>query len=142
DGPLLQELIRGYEALTTDRVVRPAKRNLLAACYRVHGDNFLGIVARLFAARGSARNLLGVIRGTDPDAATRPDLTLVTSDDAPSVALLPGGAVSEPGPAPHSEISKRLSGRNRDNPDTESLFSEEELRGPPARSPTARALDR
>jgi hypothetical protein len=39
---------------------------LIAACYRVHGDAFLPLVARRFASSGTATNLLGDIRCLPP----------------------------------------------------------------------------
>src|SRR4051794_20088580 len=36
---LLQELVEGYEAITGTKVRAPRQRNLIAACYRVHGED-------------------------------------------------------------------------------------------------------
>jgi hypothetical protein len=54
DELLLRELVAGYEHITGDAVRRPAKRNLIAACHRVHGDAFLPLVAHRFASTGTA----------------------------------------------------------------------------------------
>lgn len=68
DEPLLMELVAGYTHITGDpvRLDRPAKRNLIATCYRVHGDDFLTLVQRLFERNGTATNLLGEIRCLHP----------------------------------------------------------------------------
>jgi len=60
---VLTELVARYEATTGDPVRSPSKRNLVAACYRVHGEDFLPLVAFMLASRGTVTNLLGEIRG-------------------------------------------------------------------------------
>jgi hypothetical protein len=45
---------------------RTNKRNLIAACYRVHGDDFGSFVRDIFRVEGTAQNLLGVIRQAEP----------------------------------------------------------------------------
>ena len=63
DEDLLSELVAGYEQITKDPVLRPRKRNLIAACYRVHGaEGFLEGVVRLFSRNGTFINLLGELR--------------------------------------------------------------------------------
>jgi len=62
DDVVLTEVVARYEAITSDRVASRPKRNLVAACYRVHGEDFLPLVMFLFASRDTARNLLGEIR--------------------------------------------------------------------------------
>jgi hypothetical protein len=64
----LAELIRRYEEITGDSVHRQAKRNLVATCYRVHGDDTLAFIADEFARSGTPTNLLGTIRTSRPRA--------------------------------------------------------------------------
>jgi hypothetical protein len=64
--PLLDALIAEYEALTGDPVRTLAKRNLLAACYRVHGPDTTAFIADEFARRGTVANLLGIVRTALP----------------------------------------------------------------------------
>jgi hypothetical protein len=59
-------IVDGYVGITGDPVRTRRKRNLIAACYRVHGDDFLPIVQELFWENGSATNLLGEIRCLPP----------------------------------------------------------------------------
>jgi len=48
-------------------VVRsPKKRNLIAAVYRVHGDDLLPLVLEWFARTGTTTNLLGELRELPP----------------------------------------------------------------------------
>ena len=42
------------------------KRNLLAACYRLHGPDLVPFIAHQFAVQGTAQNLLGIIRCSSP----------------------------------------------------------------------------
>ena len=83
----LAGLVQRYVAVTGDpiRPERKSKRNLLAACYRVHGDDVIPFIADEFAASGTATNLLGEIRSRSP---RRPDPALVGPADGerPSVA--------------------------------------------------------
>ncbi len=62
----LNALVAGYARITGDPVRRPAKRNLVASGYRVHGEDFLPLVEDLFHATGSATNLLGEVRCMPP----------------------------------------------------------------------------
>ena len=55
----LERLVRGYTDITSHTVATVRKRNLVAACYRVHGDDFLVLVEDLFRLGGTATNLLG-----------------------------------------------------------------------------------
>ena len=71
DKQTLDRMVEGYERVTGDRVRRPAKVNLVATAYRVHGEGFLLLVEFLFTARGSSTNLLGEIRCTGPIEAAR-----------------------------------------------------------------------
>lgn len=64
--PLLDALVAEYETLTGDPVRTFPKRNLLAACYRVHGPATTAFIADEFARRGTAANLLGFIRTSPP----------------------------------------------------------------------------
>jgi hypothetical protein len=65
---LLDELVRRYGEITGDpvRQERPGKRNLVAACYRVHGDDVLPYIADEFRGAGTAINLLGRLRCSPP----------------------------------------------------------------------------
>jgi hypothetical protein len=62
----LDDLVRGYEQATGVRVRRQPQRNLIAACYRVHGDDFLLLVRQWFARTGTTTNLLGELRVLPP----------------------------------------------------------------------------
>jgi hypothetical protein len=62
----LDAVVQEYERITNDLVRRPKKRDLIAACYRVHGEDFLPFVADYFRVEGTAQNLLGVIRRAEP----------------------------------------------------------------------------
>jgi hypothetical protein len=73
DRVTLDALVAGYEQITTIKVLRPRPRNLIAACYRVHGDDFLGLVREFFMLTGTADNLLGHIRELQPRAASPGD---------------------------------------------------------------------
>jgi hypothetical protein len=80
----LTRLCEGYTRITGDRVGTPGKRKLVAACYRVHGDDFLQLVAQQFAASGTATNLLGVLRTSplrDLASSAHPD------EDSPGVVV-------------------------------------------------------
>lgn len=75
DEALLKELVAGYTHITGDPVRTQPKRNLVAACYRVHGDEFLPLVQRLFARNGTSTNLLGELRCLHPaDHADGPEV--------------------------------------------------------------------
>jgi len=74
--PELDELIREYEQTTGDRVRTNPKRNFLAACYRIHGDDFLPLARETFGSTGTVTNLLGLLRETPPrDTQARLDRT-------------------------------------------------------------------
>jgi hypothetical protein len=62
----LEGLVRTYEHITGDTVRRHAQRNLIAACYRVHGDEFPALVAEEFERTHTATNLLGELRVLPP----------------------------------------------------------------------------
>ena len=143
DESLFEELVAGYEHITGDAVRRPAKRNLVAACYRVHGDAFLPLVARRFASSGTVTNLLGDIRCLQPTEPVREADGL--RRDATAAALLrppdlaPGLTYPADAPPRFDPTSKRRYDRRASNPDAASFFSDDELGVP---SPTARALSR
>jgi hypothetical protein len=143
DESLVRELIAGYEHITGDAVRRPAKRNLVAACYRVHGDAFLPLVARRFASSGTATNLLGDIRClplTEPAkdlAETRPGV--VAASPHPRSDLAPGLTYPADEPPAFDPTSTRRYDRRPSNPDAAAFFSDDELGVP---SPTARAMSR
>lgn len=108
---LLDEQVQGYVEITGDpvRTDRPNKRNLIATCYRVHGPDFLPYVADYFRVKGSAQNLLGVLRQAAPrlaeDGADRPieepvrRPTAIASQREPTVSA---GHVGMPCPIDHS----------------------------------------
>jgi hypothetical protein len=124
-------------------------RNLIAACYRVHGENFLVRVARRFERTGTTLNLLGLIRCEVPaderTAEPAPRLALlppVSDPDLDDLDLLPGltyGSVSRP---PFDPTSSRRYDRRRSNPDAARFFKDEELGGPTHQSPTSKAISR
>jgi len=70
DGTTLDSQARGYEQATGDLVRSPKKRNLLAACYRVHGADFLPLVREWFSRTGTATNLLFELRVLPPQPVT------------------------------------------------------------------------
>ena len=147
DEATLDELARGYEHITNDPVRRAPKRNYVAAGYRVHGDNFLPLVQRLFVSRGTEVNLLGVIRCLFPSEAVR-ILGAAAADELDDEEAAgtsgPDGwppALSFPtNPRPDDPISAPWDGRGPSAPET-GFFSESEL-GAARRSPTAEALNR
>lgn len=145
DEALLDELVRGYEHITGDPVRRDPKRNLVATCYRVHGDEFLPLVQRLFVANGTATNLLGEIRCLAPGSAQRgrgePPAVSEPAAQHP-IDLAPGLIYPADDPPPFDPTSTRRYDRPASNPDAATLFSDEELGAAPARSPTAEALGR
>jgi hypothetical protein len=69
---VLEGLIAGYQRITGDPVRSPKKRNLVAACYRVHGTDFLPQVARQYGRMGTVTNLLGELRCTAPSSTEAP----------------------------------------------------------------------
>ena len=143
DESLLGELVAGYEHITGDAVRRPRKRNLVAACYRVHGDEFLPLVARRFASTGTATNLLGDIRCLplmEPaKEADDPPRGAIAATLAPPPDLAPGLTYPADAPPRFDPTSKRRYDRRRSNPDAAAFFSDDDLGVP---SPTARALSR
>jgi hypothetical protein len=62
----LDDLVHSYEQMTGDVVLRQPKRNLVATCYRVHGEDFLRFVGEAFERTGTATNLLGELRTLPP----------------------------------------------------------------------------
>jgi hypothetical protein len=81
DDETLARICAAYTAITGDpvRTERPFKKNLVAAAYRVHGDDFLPFLRDLFEANGTATNLLGILRSSPPR-----NLAGVPADPAPS----------------------------------------------------------
>lgn len=59
---VLDELVEEYQRITGDQIRTQKKRNLLAACYRVHGADVILFIADVFAVQETAQNLLGIIR--------------------------------------------------------------------------------
>jgi hypothetical protein len=144
DAALLEELVRGYTQITGDPVRRPPKRNLIAACYRVHGDAFLGLVLRRFTETRSVTNLLGEIRCLAPLKSTEPrpqvEPAETTADDRhEDVPGLTYGPANRPAFDP---TSTRRYDRRPSNPVASGFFEDEDLGTRPHRSPTAEALSR
>ncbi len=124
--------------ITRDSVRRPAKRNFIAACYRVHGPALLDQIRALFIETGTATNLLGHLRTTEPEALDADAADLIT-DSTPPPPLSAGSAV--PG-LTYSDAERPRFGvdpkcrydRRPSNPDAASFFTTEELGVPPRRS--------
>jgi hypothetical protein len=143
DAALLEELVSGYTHLTGDPVRRPKKRNLVATCYRVHGDDFLPLVQRLFTRHGTAVNLLGQIRCLAPSKTGWP--AEEESMDGParmapsaSEPLL-GVIYSEENRPRFDPTSKRRYDRHPSNPDAAGFFTKGESTTPPAGLPDSAA---
>ena len=144
DESTLQDMVLGYEQVTRDPVHRSNKRNLVAACYRVHGPALLDRVRTLFIETGTATNLLGMLRTTAPelfDARTAhpvPDES--PPPPRPAVPAHPTDTtVKSP---PFDPTSTRRYDLHPWSPDEGTLFDASELGSPPDRSPTARTLGR
>jgi hypothetical protein len=148
DENALNAEISGYEHITGDPVRRPAKRNLVAACYRVHGENFLPLVQRLYAASGTATNLLGTIRCLSPSEAVRllgaaaadgldDEETAGASEPEGWLPDLPSSTQTRPDVDPASTPRDNRQPSNSDG----GFFSDAEL-GAMGRSRTAKALSR
>jgi hypothetical protein len=99
---VLERLVQQYQNVTGDQIRRPKKRNLLAACYRVHGADVIDYIADEFGAQGTAQNLLGIIRSSAPrgtgDVPPPPDVEARSRQDAygatrpsPAIAAVPNG---------------------------------------------------
>ena len=115
---LLDRLVQQYQATTGDKIRRPGKRNFLAACYRVHGADVMPFIADEFAARGTAENLLGIIRSSPPreSPATEPN-----SDRAGRYSPAPQSPGKEapdikPPPHPRAAPSSRATAPDHDGP--------------------------
>ncbi len=63
---LVDHLVKRYQDVTGDQIRSRPKRNLLAACYRLHGPDLVPFIAHQFAVQGTAQNLLGIIRCSSP----------------------------------------------------------------------------
>ena len=152
DGPLLNDIVAEYEAITGVSAARPGKHNFIASCYRVHGPSFIPLVRRLLAERGTETNLLGSIRTMQPEdgdvldggaAATGAGLaaSVPRTDPSPTV---PPVAASGPfrgltyGPddrPPFEPTSKRRYDRRPSNPDAADLIEPESDTSPGWPSP-------
>ena len=86
--------VRAYEQMTCDKVRTQAKRNLLAACYRLHGDDFLSLVRETFDRTGTATNLLGELRVLPPRQVAEVSPDVPDSTDV----VEPGGTIEQLGP--------------------------------------------
>jgi hypothetical protein len=149
DESLLCQLVAGYEEITKDPVRTPAKRNLVATCYRTHGDQFLSIVAEVFDERGTATNLLGIVRTTPPveTGASEPpeiesDVDPVLDEASATADLLPGVTYGEHNRPRFDPTSTQRYDRRPSNPSAAAFFSDQELGVSPVPSPTARAIGR
>jgi hypothetical protein len=126
DGDRLERLIAGYERITGEHVNRPRHRsaqvNLIAVCYRVHGDAFLEVLADWYLATGTTVNLLGQVRCAPPaeSIAPRSPSAVMPKDDRPSETA------PIPGRQPSADLGPLV------------LFDAETL-APPTESPTGRA---
>ena len=92
----LDDQVHGYEQATGDRVRTQAKRNLLAACYRLHGDDFLPLVAEWFGRTGTTTNLLGELRVLPP----RDSRPVEAAGSDWTDVVEPSGPIEQPGPEP------------------------------------------
>jgi hypothetical protein len=88
----LDELASRYQAVTGDPLRTVKQRNMLAACYRVHGEDAIPFIADEFALRGTAQNLLAIVRLTPPRDAGDGQLPA----PAPATADLEGHGTPEP----------------------------------------------
>lgn len=145
EEPLLSELVRRYEEISGDRVIRQGKRTWVALCYRVHGDRCLARIATRFAETGTYVNLLAEVRFQephDPDPPRAVEVSALDPDVVTEPDLVPGliyGRHNEPAFDP---TSTRRYDRRRSNPDAARFFEDEELGGPSHQSPTSKALSR
>jgi hypothetical protein len=99
----LEEQVRGYEQITGSRVLRQPQRNLIAACYRVHGDDFVALVREWFARTGTTNNLLGELRVLPPRTAA----SSATAQN--SMSDVEADAPEDRAPAPELEAESCLS---------------------------------
>jgi hypothetical protein len=123
DGPLLTELVAGYERITGVKVVRLKKRNYLAACYRVHGPDTLPLVQEIFAERGTDTNLLRDLRRREPAVLDVPEPAPIIGGEQ-----LPGLTYRADNRPQFDPASARRYDRHPSNPDAIGFFSDEELR--------------
>lgn len=100
DEEVLTRACEGYTRITGDPVHTPRKRNLVAADYRIHGDDFLPFVADLYSANGTATNLLGIMRSSPPRTLARG-----APEDAPQIEEPLDGGTFLPENAPGRESS-------------------------------------
>ncbi len=125
----IDDLVREYQQTTGDGVRTNPKRNLLAACYRVHGDDFLPLVREWFASTGTATNLLGELRVLPPREvrpvpAAAPGSTNVMEPDSPTVR-------NRSHPAGESGVGPRVAASRAGQADNDSAWCgcpEEDLR--------------
>ena len=145
----LEHLIRGYTDITSDTVATVRKRNLVAACYRVHGEDFLVLVEELFRVGGTATNLLGEIRCMAPRLEVRRPVPPLAEPATPAARapgakpsedlalgcgccvamLLPGLIYCEAHRPPFNGRETRRYDRPRSNPDAARFFDDVELDG-------------
>jgi hypothetical protein len=130
DKALLEELVVGYTHITGDPVRRPKKRNLVATCYRVHGDDFLPLVLRLFVRNGTASNLLGEIRCLAPSQITWPpeggSMDETGGQAPPASEAVPGLIYSAENGLGSDPTSKPRHDRHVSNDEAEALAVEDD----------------
>lgn len=72
EGAELDRPCRAYTAITGDPAKTRGKKQLLAACFRVHGPDTLAYIEYMYQESGTVTNLLGVLRSADPPPAGEP----------------------------------------------------------------------
>ena len=78
----IEALIAGHVRIAGDPVRSWGKQNLIATCYRVHGEDTLDVIAERYRVTGTVTNLLGDVR-------CLPRRTHRRTDAAPSARPLP-----------------------------------------------------
>jgi hypothetical protein len=144
---LLDELCAGYTTITKDPVRSPAKRDLVATGYRVHGSDYLAVVEQRFRELGTVTNLLGEVRATpavdDPDSVALDDQDAEVPEPVAAAmpAELPALVYSPTERPPFDPTSNRRYDRHPSNPAAGGFFSNDELGGAGDR-PGVKALTR
>jgi hypothetical protein len=130
DQPTLSRHLRCYEEITGIQVRRSTGRPsrvpaLVAACYRVHGEDLPRLIADRFAATGTTTNLLIAIRLTRPvDDASREKRVVEPepgeakpSPPLPAGSRIPGLLYGPANRPPFDPTSKRRWDDRPSNPD-------------------------
>ena len=92
---VLDRLVQHYRTVTGENVHRSKQRNLLATCYRVHGEDVFAYISDQFAVHGTANNLLGIIR-SEPPREPGDDASRAGGDDALRSGERPASQVRRP----------------------------------------------